>query len=82
MYAIFYLAGGIPRMVNTLSDFSLLYGFSCGKRTIEVGDLVEVVRGRRIGAVNKAAVRNADMDRAREFIRMSTGLDIEEAIGA
>lgn len=80
LYAIYFLSGGVPRLVNTLCDFSLLYGFSCGKKNIEVKDILEVVRGRRIGIVNKTADQSEEMGRAREFIQLSTGVDIAEAV--
>lgn len=80
MYAIYFLAAGVPRLVNTLCDFGLLYGFSCNKKTIDVADILEVIRGRRIGAVNASARETEDMDKAREFIQLSTGVDIAEAI--
>lgn len=80
MYAIYYLAGGVPRLVNTLCDFSLLYGFSSGKELLDIEDILEVARGRRIGVVNKFAVRDAEMDKARNFIKMSTGVDIDTAV--
>lgn len=80
MYAIYYLAGGIPRLVNSICDFSLLYGYSTGKKTIDVADVLEAVRGRRIGAVNKMAEENEEMSRAREFIQISTGVDIAAVV--
>jgi hypothetical protein len=80
MYAIYYFAGGIPRLVNTLCDFALLYGFSTNKEFIEVADIVEVVRGRRIGVVNKYSEKTDEMNKAREFVRLSTGLDIAEPL--
>jgi type II secretory pathway predicted ATPase ExeA len=78
MYAIFYVAGGVPRLVNSLCDFTLLYGFSHGKTRLDVEDILEVVKDRRIGVVNKAAEDSKERTIARDYIKSTRGLDIAE----
>lgn len=82
MYAIFYLAGGIPRLVNSLSDYSLIYGFSCDKTRLQVDDILEVVKGRRIGVINRAVAVGKEMDMARDFLKKAKGVDIAEVANA
>lgn len=78
MYAIFYLTGGVPRLVNALCDFALLFGYSAGKSVISVADVLEVIKDRNIGVVNKNVVRTGEMNVAREFIKKSAGVDLAD----
>lgn len=82
MYAIYYIAGGIPRLVNTLCDFSLVYGFSSDRLFLNVDDILEVTKGRRIGAVNRAVELTDDMSKARGLIEMATGIDIAAEVNS
>lgn len=45
--AIWQHARGIPRVINTLSDLALVYGYSAGKKTIDLEIVDEVIRDRR-----------------------------------
>jgi general secretion pathway protein A len=45
--AIWKHARGIPRVMNTLSDLALVYGYSAGKKTIDLEIVDEVIRDRR-----------------------------------
>ena len=80
MYAIYYLSGGIPRLINILCDFTLLYGFSSEKTTLDVDDVVEVAKSRRIGVINKFITRDKEMNLARDFIKKKTDVDIAELV--
>jgi type II secretory pathway predicted ATPase ExeA len=40
-------AGGVPRVMNTLCDLSLVYGFSASRNTIGVGIVTEVLKDRQ-----------------------------------
>ena len=78
IYTIYYLSGGVPRLINSLCDFTLLYGYSGGKTRLSAGEILEVVKGRRIGVINKQARRTEDMEHARELIEKKTGIDLFE----
>lgn len=43
-------AGGLPRAINVLGEFSLVYGFATGQRTIDEGLVADVVRERLAAA--------------------------------
>ncbi len=45
--AIWQHARGIPRVINTLCDLALVYGYSAGKNTIDLEVVDEVIRDRR-----------------------------------
>jgi hypothetical protein len=49
---VFYLSGGVPRLINTLCDYALLHGFATGISKISFKSLLESAQGRRIGGIN------------------------------
>jgi general secretion pathway protein A len=79
MYGIYYLAAGVPRLVNTLCDYALLYGFSTGEDRIGIDAIFEVARGRKIGGINRQKGELEDLEIARSFIQRATGRDIAQA---
>ena len=76
MYGIYYLAGGVPRLINTLCDYALLYGFSTGEHLIGIDAVCEVSKGRKIGGVNRQKGVEEDLGIARSFVRTATGIDM------
>lgn len=82
IYAVYYLTGGVPRLLNTLCDYALVFAYSTGKAQVDTQVILEVARGRRIGGINKYITREEEMEKAREFINMAEGIDIKEAITA
>jgi general secretion pathway protein A len=76
MYAIYFFAGGVPRLMNTLCDYSLVHGYSSGQSTIGVNAVVDVVKGRKIGGINSQRVIDEDFDIARDYVRKTAGIDI------
>lgn len=46
---IFARTGGVPRLVNLLCDFSLVYAFADGRDSVDVELVAQVVRDRRNG---------------------------------
>lgn len=49
--AIFYFAGGIPRLINSICDMALVYGFAAGRRTISIDIILLVVRDKEKGGL-------------------------------
>jgi type II secretory pathway predicted ATPase ExeA len=44
--AVHYFASGVPRLINLLCDFALVYGFSVDLKTIDFDTVFDVVRDR------------------------------------
>jgi len=82
MYGIYYLAGGVPRLINTLCDYALVYGFSTGEDQIGIDAVFEVARGRKIGGVNRQKGVAEDLEVARSYVQRATGRDVAQATGA
>ena len=79
MYGIYYLAGGVPRLINTLCDYALVYGFSTGEEHIGIKAVFEVAKGRKIGGVNRCKGTEEDLEIARSYVLRATGQDIAQA---
>lgn len=61
MSAIYYFTDGVPRLINSICDMALVYGFARGKRTIDVNIVLSVVQDREQGGLHSLAKRAADM---------------------
>jgi general secretion pathway protein A len=76
MYGIYYLAGGVPRLINTLCDYALLYGFSVGEDRIGIEAVCEISKGRKIGGINRQRGVDEDLEIARSFVQKAAGVDL------
>jgi type II secretory pathway predicted ATPase ExeA len=81
MHAIFYLSGGVPRLINTLCDYALVHGFSTGRKRIRVEAVMDVARSRKIGGINQLREETEEMAKARSYIFSETGHDVGVARG-
>lgn len=82
MCGIYYLTGGVPRLINTLCDYALLYAFSRAETQVGINALMEVAKGRRLGGINSHRKDFEELERARAFIKDTTGVDISIAMKA
>ncbi|MFV8816184.1 ExeA family protein [Haliea sp. E17] len=80
IYSVYFFSGGIPRLINMLCDYALLYGYAKGVRTLDTKVILEVVRGRRIGGVAFIDEISEDMEIAREFVLGESGLDLLDSL--
>ncbi len=79
--AIFYYTGGIPRLVNTLCDQALVHGYAAEVERIEVDLALEVIKGRRIGGLDRERENVEELEKARHLLKQVTGVDIREVVG-
>lgn len=49
--AVYYHSGGIPRLINMLCDFALVYGFSDEKQRIDLPLMLDVIKDKRKGGI-------------------------------
>lgn len=73
---IFYHSGGIPRLINTLCDYALVHAYALEQVTVDIQIALEVVKGRKIGGINRFITIEEETEKVREDIKASTGLDI------
>jgi type II secretory pathway predicted ATPase ExeA len=73
---IFYLSGGVPRLINTLCDYALVYGFAHGVHKIDFKAILESSKGRRIGGINHEARSNPALQEVQTEIVNKHGIDL------
>lgn len=87
-YAIatmYYHSGGIPRLINTLCDFSLVFGFSEGSKVIGLDIILDVLKGKIYGGIfpvvekeNKQQVKIRQLIKQQKFIDIHLVMEEEE----
>ncbi len=76
--AVFYHSGGIPRLINMLCDFALVYGFSEELKQINLDISLDVVKGKQYGGIFPLVRReNREQTKVRELIKQKTDIDIQ-----
>jgi type II secretory pathway predicted ATPase ExeA len=80
-YAIataFYHSGGIPRLINVLCDFALVYGFSEGIKQISLEIMLDVVKDKQYGGIFPLVRRESkEQTQVRQLIQQKLGVDIQ-----
>jgi hypothetical protein len=74
---IFYYSGGIPRIINSLCDLSLAYGYSIEALQLGPEHILEVVKSKyKTGLFPSISEPNKDAQEARQLIKEKTKIDI------
>jgi general secretion pathway protein A len=63
MAAVYYFAGGVPRIMNTLCDMAMVYAYAAGERLIDVETVLCVVRDRERNSILTLSKRSSDISR-------------------
>lgn len=74
---VFYLSGGVPRLINTLCDYALLYGFANDAQKISFKALLESAQGRRIGGINHHGRNSPGRREVGKLIAEEEGVDLD-----
>lgn len=75
--AVFYHSGGIPRLINILCDYALLYGYADEKTQIDLPLMLDVIKDKQKGGIfpiQRPDVEEADFVCA--MIMRKTNIDI------
>ncbi|MBT8139892.1 MAG: AAA family ATPase [Gammaproteobacteria bacterium] len=80
MAVIFYFSGGVPRLINTLCDVTLVHAYAMGLQTINYMVAIEVVKHRKIGGVNRFAGNAEELKLVRDRVKQAVGFDLETAL--
>jgi len=74
---IFYYSGGIPRLINTLCDFALVFGFSEGLQQINLDIMLDVIKGKQEGGIFPMIKQeNKEQKRVKALVQQQIGIDI------
>lgn len=74
--AVYYFSGGVPRLINTICDYALVYAYGNNDPKVSAAVVCEVVEGRRVGGVARHAKPNEDQQRARETLQINYGIKV------
>lgn len=80
--AIYYFSGGVPRLVNTLCDYALVHAYAMEKQTIDIKVAIEVMKGRKIGGINRYIKDEDQVESVRQNVLQTTGIDLASALSA
>ena len=77
---VYYHSGGIPRIINTICDMALVYGFADGAPKIRKEIILDAIRDRKVGGlvIRKDQNFNQAAEDLRQQIIEKTGVDIAE----
>ncbi len=79
---IYCLSGGVPRLINTLCDYALVYGFAQGSHKIGFAAVLESAKGRRLGGINYHDRNNPAIKEVSDAIASERGIDLESLFPA
>ncbi len=75
--AVYYHSGGIPRLINTLCDYALVFGFSEAMQHINLDLMLDVIKGKQYGGIFPTVrEENKEQAKVRELIRTERSVDI------
>lgn len=74
---VYYLSGGVPRLINTLCDYALLYGFAHGATKISFKGLLESAQGRRLGGINHHGRNHPARREVGRTLAAEEGIDLD-----
>lgn len=58
--AIYYCSGGIPRLINILCDYALVYAYGEGKPRVDLSVVLEIVKDKKIVGLARKELNNED----------------------
>ena len=77
---VYYHSGGIPRIINTICDMALVYGYADGAPKIRKEIILDAIRDRKVGGlvIRDDQYLNQAAEDLRQQIIEKTGVDIAE----
>ena len=74
---VYYYSGGTPRLINTLCDFALVFGFSEGLPHINLDIMLDVIKGKQAGGIfPMIREENKEQAKIRLLVKQEKGIDI------
>lgn len=80
MSVIYYHSRGIPRFINTLCDYSLVYGYSIGVKLIDYQTAIKATTGRKIAGIAAGKQSLPSAEELRQTIKAKAGFDIADVV--
>ena len=74
---VYYHSGGVPRLINTLCDFALVYGYAEEQQKIDLSLMLDVIKDKQRGGIFPLPKHeNKEQAKVRELIKQEKGIDI------
>lgn len=74
---VYYHSRGVPRLINTLCDFALVYGYAEEKKKIDITLMLDVIRDKQQGGIFPITTQeNKEQAKVRHLIKEEMGVDI------
>ena len=61
-------SGGVPRVINTLSDMALVYAYAAQQQTVDADLIKEVVRDRKKGGLFAGRDESEEVEETEAFL--------------
>lgn len=79
--AVYYHSGGVPRLINTLCDFALVFGFSESLSNINLEIMLDVIKGKQYGGIfPMTKEENKEQAKVRQLVKQEKNMDIQVVI--
>jgi type II secretory pathway predicted ATPase ExeA len=79
---IYYFTGGVPRLINTLCDYALVHAYASDKKTVDLDIAVGLMKGRKIGGINRFVKDVEEVESVRQNIIRDKGIDLAAVCSA
>lgn len=79
--AVYYHSGGIPRLINTLCEYSLVFGYSEELEQINLEIMLDVIKGKQVGGIFPMIHHeNKEQAKVRKLVLKEIEVDIQLAM--
>lgn len=75
--AIYYFSGGVPRLINNISDMALVFAFAEDKRQVSLQIVIDVVREKKSGGIlPMRTLQDEDSEKVRKMLLSVKSVDL------
>ncbi len=79
--AIYYFTGGVPRLINNISDLALVFAFAEDEETVTLSTVLEVIKEKKINSIVPMSINQGDdIDRIQKNILEKENVDLSKVI--
>ena len=75
---IYYLSGGIPRLINALCDNALVHAYAVDAKVVTFNIALGSVKQKSIGGIQRFGEKSEELEKVRKRLEEVTGVDVGE----
>lgn len=80
LLGVYYFSGGIPRIINTLCDGSLVYAYGKDIEFVNLPIIMDVVRTKQIGGIHRSGIDSPERKAVRDNLLKMNGVDLRKLV--